>query len=150
MRTESREATFTLGSRAGVGNNRVEATATGFAGTAVFVASGTPNTAALINVDAGDGQTGVVGRPLAMPFVAVVTDSGYNRLRGVPVTFTVTRGGGTLRPGPAVTTATSTTDSDGRALAVLTLGSEDGFDNNIVEATFPGNPGQPAAFLASA
>ena len=143
------EATFTLGSRAGAGNNRVEATATGFAGTAVFVASGTPNTAALINADAGGGQVGVVGRPLVRPFVAVVTDSGYNRLRGIPVTFTVTRGGGTFGPGPAVTTVTSTTDGDGRALVLLTVGTEDGFDNNVVEATFPGNPGQPAAFLAS-
>jgi hypothetical protein len=33
---------------------------------------------------------------------------------------------------------------------VLTLGRQEGQDNNVVEATFPGNPGLAAAFLASA
>src|SRR5439155_9989120 len=42
------------------------------------------------------------------------------------------------------------TDSNGRALAVLTLGLQEGFDNNLVEASFPGNAGLPAAFTASA
>src|SRR5688572_12220368 len=41
-------------------------------------------------------------------------------------------------------------DPDGRAAAFLTLGTEPGFDNNVVEVTFTGNKGQPAAFLASA
>jgi hypothetical protein len=135
------------GTRSGVGNNVVQATAVGFAGTAVFQASGTAAGASRIVVDTGNGQTGVVGSALPLPFVAIVTDAGYNRLGGVPVTFTVRQGGGSIN---GVTTVTTTTDSDGRVAASLTLGKQEGFDNNVVEATFAGNTGGPAAFLASA
>ena len=137
-----------LGTRAGSGNNRVEATATGFAGTAVFIASANPFAAAQLNVDAGQGQTGAVNEALAFPFVVVVTDAGHNRLAGVPVTFTVVEGGGHLENHE--TTRTSVTDSDGRALTVLTLGSEAGADNNLVHATMPGYTSNPAGFRASA
>lgn len=135
------------GSRSGVGNNEVQATAVGFAGTAVFVASGTPAGASRIVVDTGNGQTGVVGSALPLPFVAIVTDAGYNRLAGVPVTFTVRQGGGLI---DGAATVTRVTDSDGRVAVGLTLGKPEGFDNNVVEATFAGNPGAPVAFLASA
>ena len=90
------QVTFRLGSRSGVGSNLVEATATGFDGTAAFTATGTPTGASLIIVDAGNAQTGALGEKLAFPFVAIVTDAGFNRLGGVPVTFTVKQGGGTL------------------------------------------------------
>ena len=140
-------ARLQLGARSGVGNNVVEAQATGFAGTAVFTASGTPTAAAQIVVDTGNGQTGVVGQPLPLPFIAIVTDAGFNRLPNVPVTFTVSQGGGRLSGKPTLTTLS---DSDGRVAAVLTAGQQEGFDNNVVEASFPGNTGQPAAFLASA
>ena len=53
----------------GVGNNVVEATATGFAGAAVFTHSGTATAAQRIVVDTGNGQMGVVGQALALPFV---------------------------------------------------------------------------------
>ncbi len=132
-----------LGNRAGAGNNTVEAYAVGYEGTALFVASGRPKTAAMINVDSGNNQFGAVGQPLALPFVAVVTDVGYNRLGGVPVTFTVRQGNGRIN---GLTTFQTTTDSDGRVLATLTLGPLDGQDNNVVEATFPGNTGFAAAF----
>src|SRR5207249_7990115 len=45
--------------------------------------------------------------------------------------------------------ATVTTDSDGRAAVVLTLGPDGGFDNNVVGATFSNNPGSAATFTAS-
>ena len=138
---------FQLGARSGVGNNVVEATATGFAGTAVFTHSATPTAAQRIVVDTGNGQSGVLGQALALPFIAIVTDAGYNRLGNVPVTFTVRQGGGTIA-GKSAFVATS--DGDGRVAAVLTLGHQEGFDNNVVEATFTGNTGAPAAFLASA
>lgn len=135
-----------LGNRAGAGNNTVEAYAVGYEGTALFVASGRPKAAALINVDSGNNQFGPVNQPLALPFVAVVTDAGYNRLGGIPVTFTVRQGNGRIG---GLTTYQTTTDSDGRVLATLTLGPQDGQDNNVVEATFPGNPGFAAAFSAT-
>ena len=88
-------------------------------------------------MDTGNGQTGVVGQALPLPFIAIVTDAGFNRLAKVPVTFTVKQGGGRWAAGHAATT----TDSDGRVAAVLTLGQQEGFDNNVVEATFTGQPG---------
>jgi hypothetical protein len=138
---------FRLGTRSGVGNNVVEATAAGFEGTATFTHSGTATAAQKIVVDTGNGQTGAVGQPLPLPFVAIVTDAGYNRLAGVPVTFTVRQGGGSL--GAGRTTVTTASDGDGRVAVTLTLGMQEGQDNNVVEATFPGNPALPAAFLAS-
>lgn len=78
--------------------------------------------------------------------MAVVTDAGHNRLAEVPVTFTVTQGGGSFNGQPSVTL---TTDSDGQALAVVIVGPTEGVENNVVEATFPGNPGVPASFVAS-
>lgn len=140
------EAQFTLGTWAGAGNNQVEATAVGFVGEALFSASALPADPGLIVVDAGNNQEGIVGQGLPRPFVATVVDRGSNRLGGVPVTFTVTQGNGNFAGQPAVTV---TTDSDGRAQVVLTLGPDEGFDNNMVKATFPGNAGAPATFVAS-
>ncbi|HEY0139713.1 MAG TPA: SpaA isopeptide-forming pilin-related protein [Thermoanaerobaculia bacterium] len=141
------EARFTLGTRAGAGNHKVQATATGFGGTAIFTANATASAPAFINIDAGLDQTGAIGTALAFPFVAVVTDSGHNRLPNVPVTFTVTSGDGKINGQSVITT---NTDSDGRALASLTLGLEPGNALHRVEATFPGHTGNPAAFAASA
>ncbi len=141
------QVVLTLGSRVGAGSNVVEASATGVANVAQFIASGIPGGAAQINVDSGMAQTGTIGQNLYFPFVAIVTDAGHNRIANIPVTFTVRQGGGNIA-GKASTTATS--DADGRVAAVLTLGALEGQDNNVVEATFPGNPGLPAAFTASA
>jgi len=132
-----------LGSRSGAGMNRVEASAAGFSGPAAFTATGLPATPAQIVVDSGVLQTGSVSTQLPKPFVVVVTDSGHNRLANVPVTFTVTQGGGNL------TSISQQTDSDGRALALLTLGPIAGIANNLVEATFAGNTGSPARFSAT-
>jgi hypothetical protein len=140
-------ATFRLGTRSGVGNNVVEVSATGFAGAAVFTESATALAAQRIVVDTGNSQIGAVGQALPLPFVGIVTDANFNRIGGVPVVFSVKQGGGNFN---GATTLTSTSDSDGRVAAVLTLGKQEGQDNNVVEATFTGNPGLPAAFLASA
>lgn len=139
---------FTLGSRAGAGNNIVEASATGVATTAVFTASATTLSAGLVTVDSGNNQFGVVGQPLPLPFIAIVTDAGYNRLAGVPVTFTVKKGGGNFGV-VGKNTLVATSDSDGRVTATLTLGPDQGVSNNLVEASFPGNTGFPVAFTAS-
>jgi hypothetical protein len=140
------QARWRLGSRAGAGNNRVEATAVGFTGAALFSATALTAAPAKINVDAGNNQTGVAGEPLARPLVAVVTDAGHNRLHNVPVTFTVLQGGGHFA---SETARTVMTDSDGRALAILTLGLQEGMDNNVVRADFADNPGAAALFVAS-
>jgi len=137
---------FTLGSHAGAGNNLVEASTTGVPATAVFSESAVSSGATLINVDSGNNQFGVVGQSLPLPFIAVVTDAGHNRIPGVPVTFTVKQGAGNINGQPSVTL---NSDGDGRVQATLTLGPDAGINNNLLEATFPGNAAFPAAFTAT-
>jgi hypothetical protein len=138
---------FTLGSHAGAGNNLVEASTTGVPATAVFSASAVSSGATLINVDSGNNQFGVVGQALPLPFIAVITDAGHNRIPGVPVTFTVKQGAGNINGQSSVTL---NSDGDGRVQAILTLGPDAGINNNLLEATFPGNAAFPAAFTATA
>ena len=75
----------------------------------------------------GDGQTGVAGAQLANPFGVEVRNQYNNPLPDVPVTFTITAGGGTL------STTSTTTDKNGRAESTLTLGQQPG--TNIVTVT---------------
>lgn len=137
---------WTLGHRAGAGSNGVEAYAVGFDGTAIFTASGRQGVAGKIVIDTGNDQIGAIGAPLPKPFIAVVIDDGNNRLAGVPVTFTVAEGGGSIDGQNEVIVDT---DSDGRAAVTLMLGTQEGNANNLVRASFPSNVGFPAAFTAS-
>lgn len=139
-------ASFTLGTRVGAGNHKVQATAVGFAGEALFVESALPGSPALIVLDNGNNQEGMVTQALPWPFVVVVVDEGNNRLEGIPVTFRVLEGGGSFAGQPDVTIDS---DTDGRAQATLTLGPAVGMDNNLVEVTFFGNSGRPVTFVAS-
>ena len=100
-----------------------------------------------IHADSGNNQRGAINSMLAFPFVVVVTDAGFNRRDNVAVTFTVTKGGGLIN---GLTSVTANTDSDGRALAVLTLGAQAGIANSEVQATFSGNTGAAATFVATA
>ena len=61
-------------------------------------------------------QQGVVNTALLFPFVVEVVDQKNQAFAGVPVTFTITAGGGHL------STTSTTTDIDGKAQAHLTLG----------------------------
>ena len=137
---------WTLGARAGAGSNAVEAAAVGFGGTALFTASATQGPAGRIVVDSGDAQVGVIGQTLPKPLLAVVVDSGSNRLGGIPVTFTVIQGGGSFDNSLSTTVYT---DSDGRAAATLTLGPIAGEANHVVTADFPSNQSFPVTFRAS-
>ncbi|OYU25385.1 MAG: hypothetical protein CFE41_21690 [Burkholderiales bacterium PBB2] len=139
---------FQLGSRSGAGNNLVEASASGVSTTADFSASGQPGPANLVVVDSGNNQTGVVGQPLPLPFIAIVTDANNNRLANVPVTFAVKDGNGSFGNAGA-TTLQTTSDGDGRVAATLVLGPNPGVNNNVVELSFAGNPGYAAAFAAT-
>ena len=80
----------------------------------------------------GYDQTGIVGEPLAEPFVVRVRDRDQDNkpLEGVKVTFTVLTGGGSL------STTTTTTDISGLAKSTLTLGDEPG--TNTVEVRAEG------------
>ena len=140
------QAQWKLGMRAGAGVNSVEAYSVGFAGTAIFAATGTLGPPGKIVIDTGNNQLGEVNKPLPKPLIAVVVDKGNNRLGGVPVTFTVKEGGGSFN---GQSSFTVNSDSDGRVAATLTLGFQEGNANNLVEANFPANESFPASFTAS-
>jgi len=135
-----------LGSRSGVGINQVAVTAPGFVGDTVFYATSTVAAPVLIRTVSGEVQKGAIGSPLPEPLVVIVMDAGGNPVANVPVTFQVNAGNGTIDAGNS---AVKTTDLDGKAFAVLTIGQQPGSNNNTVSATFPGNTGLPAQFVAS-
>ena len=82
-----------------------------------------------ILIISGSDQKGVPGETLAKPFVVEVQDENNVAFEGVPVTFSVTRGGGTL-------SATSvTTDANGRAESTLTLGANPGANTVTVSVS---------------
>jgi hypothetical protein len=141
-------AHFTLGTRAGAGNQVVEATAVGFAGPAAFLASALPGPPALIVVDSGDQQLGVAGQALPRPLVAAIVDSGSNRLAGVAATFRVVKGSGHFANGLASLSLTS--DSDGRLIVPFVTDPAEAVAGNVVEASIDALPGGPkASFVAS-
>ena len=89
----------------------------------------------------GDNQTGTSGTLLANPFVIEVRDNNLSALEGISVTFTVTTGGGTLN------ITHTTTDENGRAESMLTLGPNQGM--NIVQVSATGIE-RPVTFNAAA
>lgn len=138
---------FKLGTRAGTGNHRVRATSVGFDGEVQFYASATVGSGNKVTVNSGNNQRGAVNQPLPHPFVVAVVDEGANVVPGVQVEFKVTQGGGKFQNGE--TSIISTTDSDGRATAELTLGPEEGLDVHRATATLVGT-NLYAGFTASA
>ena len=76
----------------------------------------------------GDNQSGVSGVVLENPFVIELRDENISVLEGIPVTFTVTAGGGTLN------TTHTTTDENGRAESTLTLGPNRGTNTVSISA----------------
>jgi hypothetical protein len=137
---------FQLGSRLGSGNNQVLVTSPGFVGEVMFCSTSTVGAATQIHDISGAQQSGVAGTALPEPFVVQVFDAGGNPVSGVPVVFNVEQGGGTI---DNATTATKTTNTDGRASAVLVLAQEEGVNNNVVSASFAGFAGSPATMVAS-
>ena len=75
----------------------------------------------------GTAQQGTVNTALPLPFVVEVRDDRNRTFAGVPVTFTVTAGGGRL------SATTPTTDATGKTQAHLTLGRT--ADTTTVRAT---------------
>ena len=89
----------------------------------------TPTTLVKIS---GDAQQGTPGMALAAPFVVEVLDKKDTPFEGVPVTFSMIVGDGTL------SATAATTDAKGRAHTTLTLGETD--DTYTVLATVMGIP----------
>ncbi len=139
---------FTLGTRAGVANQVVEASAPGFGGQVTFIATALPAAPAEIVVDSGGLQVGVAGHGIPRPLIAAVIDNGHNRLEGVPVRFLVVKGAGHFANGEQALQVV--TDSDGRAIVTFTLDPEEGTANNVVDASIAALEDAPrASFVAS-
>lgn len=140
-------ASYTLGRSAAAGRNRVEATATGYAGRAGFSADARPGPPANVFVDLGNNQMGAVGRPLERALSVVVTDASNNRLTGTPVRFEVLEGDGSFGGAPSLDLST---DADGRAEAFWTLGPVAGISSQRARAFLPdAAPSASAAFVAT-
>ncbi len=114
---------------ASAGRIRIEATARDLV-TNAFATAFTPD----LRIVSGDGQSGRAGTRLPQDFVLEISQPRPAALEkgfaGVPVTWTVISGGGTLAA------ASNTTDADGRARNQLTLGASAG--ENRIRATLPG------------
>ena len=120
------ESTLTLGHNPAT--NTVTVSVSGSQQTRAFNAEGIqiPKTLEIIS---GNDQEGLPGAALENPFVVEVRDQTDKPLPGVQVTFSVTSGGGTL-------SATSvTTDSNGQAESILTLGPNPGTNTVTVSVT---------------
>jgi adhesin/invasin len=118
---------WTLGATAGT--NTAQAIVSGV-GQAEFTAIAAAGTASEIRMVSGDDQTGQAGGSLASPLVVQVLDDGDNPVSGVPVTWTVESGGGSVSP------ASAATGADGQTSTAWTLGP--GTGTQRVEASAPG------------
>lgn len=95
---------WTLGTTAGT--NTVIASVTGLAGSPLtFTATGTAGPPSTITKVLGDGQSAVVGTEVATNPNVKVTDANGNVVSGVPVTFAVATGGGSITAGTQATTS---------------------------------------------
>lgn len=131
-----------LGWDAGVAAQRVEVTSSGVSGKVVFCATGTAAKPTRLHLTSGDLQRAQIGGMPPLPLVARVTD-GVNPIAGVPVTFKVIDGQGTVDGASNVAVAS---DAAGEAKVEWRLGPFIGVQR--VRADFDGNQGQPITFTA--
>lgn len=139
-------ALYRLGTRTGVGNQRVRVTGAGISLGVEFCARALPAPPDKIVANAGENQRGIAGMPLPLPLLVVLLDVNGNPLANVPVTYEVRRGAGSFDGEPS---RELVTDDDGRAAAIFTLGPDAGVNNNVVDVRFEGMSGPPARFVAS-
>ncbi len=128
---------WTLGN--GLGTNTLNAT-TGSLTPVTFTATATQGPAAIVSIDAGDGQSATVGTAVTTAPRVLVTDLGGNPVSGEAVTFAVASGGGNI------TGSSATTNASGQAsVGSWTLGTTAGA--NTLTATVSGVT--PVTFIAT-
>jgi hypothetical protein len=96
--------------------------------------------ATMLTKTGGDGQTGEVGQPLALPVEVRVDDRLGNPIAGTAVTFSVPSGSGSSG------SASATTGTDGKAATTWTLGQAAGSGHVLIA----GGAGQAVNFFATA
>jgi len=107
----------------GLGSAQVTATAGSATASAQVSVVQTP---AAIEKVSGDAQTTSPGSTLAAPLVVRVKDSRGNGIVGLPVTFTVSQGEG------SVSTVSATTGADGTAATTFTTGTDAGSPQEVL------------------
>ena len=145
---------WTLGTTAGT--NTLDVSAEGVGTGATITATGLSGEAAAVQLEAGDAQSDTVAATLPMAYVVKVVDSNLNGVEGVPVTWTVTGGGGTI--GGSGTAVAIETDQDGLSTAVRILGTTPGTHTvsaavgglNSVSFTATAAVGSPYAIVINA
>jgi len=135
------QVTWTLGHAAGSGNNTTVARAGALS--VAFTASADASQPAQLSIISGNGQTGLVGQPLALPLVVTVGDQYGNANVNVSVAWAVTAGAGGL------SAASVTTNAQGQATVTWTLGPDSGTSRDSAQASAPGLAGSPSTFVAS-
>ncbi len=95
---------------------------------------------AAIAIASGNQQLGAVSSPIVEPFVVRVTDSSGDGVSGVSIDWMVIAGGG------SVNFVSNSTNADGEASVILTLGPNAG--DNAVTASALGLSGSPLTFTA--
>ncbi|HEX2218691.1 MAG TPA: Ig-like domain-containing protein [Gemmatimonadales bacterium] len=144
--TAAGEVAFTdLAIRGEPGTRRLIFAAENFApatSTPIALGVGVP---ASIEPVAGDDQTAPVGEPVPIPPAVRVRDEEGNPLSGIPVTFRVTEGGGSVSGGTPVT------DRDGvAAVGAWRLGTSAGANELVAEVSGQDLSGSPVVFSATA
>jgi len=132
---------WTLGTTAGP--NAVQARGRGLEGSPVtFRAAASAGPAVRLALHGGDGQTTVAGTAVTEAPAVLATDIYDNPVKGVPVSFRVTSGGGHLLE------AVQTTGTDGVArVGSWTVGGRPG--PNTVAVSSADVPGSPVSFSAT-
>jgi len=130
---------LTLGTKAGT--NLVVVSTFGTLDTVQFRATGLPSSPVEMT-KLNDFQSGPARTPLPKPFIVTLYDQYGNKVPNVVVNFQIIKGDGTL------SATKDTTDANGQASTVLTLGV--GEVEQQVRATFTGYTGPPVIFTATA
>lgn len=130
---------WTMGSVSGTNTLSVSTNASGVTPISFTATSTTAPIATQIAVSAGNNQAVYAGQPVTTRPAVIVKDAAGNGVSGVPVTFAVVLGGGTI------TGATQTTNASGIAtLGGWTIGATPAF--NTLTATATGLTGSPITF----
>ena len=135
-------SSWTLGNAAG--SNSLTAAAVGVSSTVTFNATGVPGPASHITIanPASNNQHATAGSAVAIVPSVKVTDSRGNGIVGIPVTFAVVSGGG------SITGASAMTDASGAAaVGSWTLGTAAG--PNSLTASSGSLIGSPVTFNAT-
>ncbi len=119
------------------------ASASGLTGATSLAFNIVAGAAASIAPAGGNAQTDTINAPLPIPYRVLVADGHGNPVPNATITWTVTRGGGSITP-------SSITDASGIATATRVLGDSLGTNAQRAIATATGLGGSPVTFTAAA